>query len=81
MKLQNLTIPEVKDSYTTTKPFIHSIAINCPLVCSLDMHADWYFSDKNNVNHEFTATAQIILNDGLQYLKIDLPIKLKVVVF
>jgi len=51
MKLQNLNVPQVKDSYSTSKPLMRMMAIGYPLTCSLDMHADWYFSDDNSMMH------------------------------
>jgi hypothetical protein len=83
MKLQNLAVPQVKDSYATNEPLMRTMAVGHPSNCSLDMHADWYFLDENSathgVNHEFTATAQVTFYDGSEYLRIYLPMKFKVV--
>lgn len=78
IKIRNLSKPIMLDSINTNEPFIYSTAIGRPIDCYLEMISHWQFFDQNNVNHELTATAEMVLYTGLEYIKIQIPIGLGV---
>jgi len=78
LETHNLSTPTVRDSYSTNLPYINTMAVGRPNNCYLKMMAFWYFSDKNNVDHGSTATADLILYNESEYVKIQIPMNLKI---
>ena len=80
VETHNLSIPTVGDSFDTNEPYIDAMAPNRPNNCYLKMFVFWEFFDENNINHISTVLAEITLYNGSKYLKIQIPITLRVAV-
>lgn len=80
VETRNLLPPSSSDSYYSTVPaYISTRAVGNPSDCYLKMLANWFFFDKNNINHETTATADLVFYNGSEYVRILIPINLAAV--
>jgi len=81
VETRNLSPPTSHDSFHWWEPaYISARAVGNPSDCYLKMFVNWFFFDKNNIIHETTATAEVILYNGSEYVKIQIPISLVVLV-
>lgn len=81
IETRNLSPPASHDSYRWTEPaYISAKAVGNPSNCYLTMFVNWFFFDKNNINHETTATANLVFYNGSEYMRMLIPIDLAVVI-
>lgn len=80
IKLQNLEIRTVRDSFETQYPYIDTYIIYQPKYTSLEIYAYWMFLDENSLSHWITATLEVTYFNGTAYQTIIMPIRLEVLV-
>ncbi|MEM2102684.1 MAG: hypothetical protein QXM22_04150 [Candidatus Bathyarchaeia archaeon] len=78
VETHNLSILRVVDY--VSEPHVDAVATGDRKTCYLKMYAFWLFSDKNNVNHGCMPIADLVVFNGLEYVEIQIPISLGVLV-
>ncbi|MBX5327077.1 MAG: hypothetical protein ACQXXH_07570 [Candidatus Bathyarchaeia archaeon] len=76
IETRNLSILRVIDY--VSEPYVDAIATGDRKTCYLKMYAFWLFFDENNVDHGCMAIADLVIFNGSEYVKIQIPISLGV---
>lgn len=80
LSTSNLKIDMIKDSFDTDQPFIHSYGLNSLGDCSLQTRFWWIFQDPNSLDHSLTVTMQTTYFNGTDIVRVNLPIRLEIIV-
>ncbi len=80
IKLQNLSIETIRDSFRTNQPYIEAQSPNRSKQVALAFSVYWMFMDSNNMDHWITVTAEITYFNGAKYQKVVIPTRLGVLV-
>jgi hypothetical protein len=80
MKLENLTKKQIEDGNYLNEALFTATSVNKPNWCSLEKGFFWVLLDKNSANHLVTITLEATYFDGTAFRKINVPIRLGVLV-